>query len=361
MTATGRRNPREPPEAAALRRRLERLEQEARAVQGLLQAHERRRQSDALLKGLLALALADLPLDTMLARFIEALTSLPWLALEQKGAIFLVSEGGGALELKAQRGLGPAMAARCARVPFGCCLCGRAAAGAQILFADHVDHRHDWVYDGMPPHGHYCVPIIGGDGAVRGLITLYLPEGGGRSPDAEEFLQGVADTLAGIVERRTIQLRLAERTRELEARTRELEEANIALGVLVKRMDREKQDLAEQIVRGVREQVLPHVRALAGANLNERQRRRLEVLQSRIADLARPLAQDLAAALRGLSPGEARVARLIMEGLRSKEIALLLNLSPKTVEVHRRNIRRKMGLRRDAGDLRAFLLSRRTP
>jgi len=354
MTASGRRNPREPPEAVALRRRLERLEQEARTVQGLLEAHERRRQSDALLKGLLALALADLPLDTMLARFIEALTSLPWLALEQKGAIFLASEGGGVLELKAQRGLGPAMAARCARVPFGRCLCGRAAAGAQILFADHVDDRHEWVYDGMPPHGHYCVPIIGGDGAVRGLITLYLPEGRGPSPAAEEFLQSVASTLAGIVERRTIQLRLAERTRELE-------EANIALGVLVRQMDREKQALAEQIVQGVREQILPQVRVLSGSALDPRQRRRLEVLQSRIEDLARPLAQDLAASLRGLSAGEARVARLIMEGLRSKEIAALLNLSPKTVEAHRRNIRRKVGLREARADLRAFLLARRTP
>lgn len=348
-----------PPPAgvSALRRRVRQLEQEGRAVQSLLEEHRRCCQSQSLLSRLLTLSLEEAPLDDTLARFIGAITSLPWLALAHKGAIFLVPESGGVLELKAQRGLGPAMAAQCARVPFGRCLCGRAAASGRLLFAERVDERHDWAYDGMPPHGHYCVPIVAGDGRVRGLVTLYLPEGRGRSPSAEEFLGGVAHTLAGIIERRTIQARLEQRSRELEAGRRDLEEANIALGVLLKQMDREKRSLEEQIVRNVRETVQPYVRALGASALNDRQRACLGVLESRIDALVAPLSRRLAACLHTLSPGEARVAQLIMEGRRTKEIAALLNLSAKTIEVHRRNIRRKVGIRSAKTNLRAFLLS----
>ena len=59
--------------------------------------------------------------------------------------------------------------------------------------------------------------------------------------------------------------------------------------------------------------------------------------------------------------GAKKIKAIAFWGNRSKEIADLLNLSPKTVEVRRRNIRRKVGLRRTPSDLRAGLLARRTP
>lgn len=46
-----------------------------------------------------------------------------------------------------------------------------------------------------------------------------------------------------------------------------------------------------------------------------------------------------------LAPREREVLRLVAEGKRSNEIAELLHISPATVEVHRRNIMRKLGLK----------------
>ena len=46
-----------------------------------------------------------------------------------------------------------------------------------------------------------------------------------------------------------------------------------------------------------------------------------------------------------LTPTEKRIARYLVNGFTSKEIALAVGSSPRTVEVHRANMLRKMGVR----------------
>lgn len=46
-----------------------------------------------------------------------------------------------------------------------------------------------------------------------------------------------------------------------------------------------------------------------------------------------------------LTPTERRIARYLVNGFTSKEIALAMGSSPRTVEVHRANMIRKMGVR----------------
>ena len=53
-------------------------------------------------------------------------------------------------------------------------------------------------------------------------------------------------------------------------------------------------------------------------------------------------------ALEPLTPTEKRIARYLVNGFTSKEIALALGSSPRTVEVHRANMIRKMGVRNSA-------------
>jgi DNA-binding CsgD family transcriptional regulator len=50
----------------------------------------------------------------------------------------------------------------------------------------------------------------------------------------------------------------------------------------------------------------------------------------------------------GLTPTEKRIARYLVNGFTSKEIALALACSPRTVEVHRANMIAKMGVRNSA-------------
>jgi GAF domain-containing protein len=100
----------------------------------------------------------------------------------------------------------------CSRVPFGTCLCGRANAENEIVFASGVDECHTILYPGIQPHGHYCVPI-GCGGRRVGLLNLDVREGHKRSPIEERFLRAVADVLAGIIERQRTQERLQEQLR----------------------------------------------------------------------------------------------------------------------------------------------------
>ncbi|MFI5356374.1 MAG: response regulator transcription factor [Opitutales bacterium] len=64
-----------------------------------------------------------------------------------------------------------------------------------------------------------------------------------------------------------------------------------------------------------------------------------------------PAAPSLAAA-GTLTPREIEIARLVAEGLSSKEIASRLNLSVRTVEKHRSNIMEKIGVREVASLVR---------
>jgi len=57
-----------------------------------------------------------------------------------------------------------------------------------------------------------------------------------------------------------------------------------------------------------------------------------------------------------LTPTEKRIARYLVNGFTSKEVALALGSSPRTVEVHRANMIRKMGVRNSA-ELVSRLLS----
>ncbi|MHB8279929.1 MAG: PAS domain S-box protein [Candidatus Humimicrobiaceae bacterium] len=150
---------------------------------------------------LLHLSLEEVPIDKILERALELILSIPWITFKPIGCVTLVEDEPEVLVMKAQKGLSKQINKLCARIPFGWCICGRAALTKKIEFADCVDERHDTRYEGMAPHGHYCVPIIYSK-RVLGVLNMYLEEGHIRTQREEEFLKTVSAALSNIIEKK---------------------------------------------------------------------------------------------------------------------------------------------------------------
>ena len=156
--------------------------------------------TQTVINSLLRLSLEDIPLEKFLKRAVDLIFSIPWLTTKSMGCIYLVEDDPEALVMKAQSRLDEPRQKACAWVPFGRCLCGRAALAQQIQFADRLDDRQEIMYEGITSHGHYCVPILFTDRTL-GVICMYLSEGHRRNQREEEFLTAVANALASIIMR----------------------------------------------------------------------------------------------------------------------------------------------------------------
>lgn len=152
-------------------------------------------------------------------------------------------------------------------------------------------------------------------------------------------------------------LKLAEINDALKIKTRNLEEANTALKVLLKRRDEDRIELEEKMLFNIKELVEPYLEILKRSGMNARQMNYLNILASNIAEITSPFIREMTGHYLKLTPTEIKVANLVKQGKTTKDIAELLNLSPRTVETHRNNVRKKIGIKNKKENLRTHLLS----
>ncbi|NIO69950.1 MAG: PAS domain-containing protein, partial [Anaerolineae bacterium] len=88
---------------------------------------QRNHDAQTVINSLLRLSLEDIPLEELLRRTLDLLLSVPWLAVESKGSIFLVEDEPEILVMKVQKELEEVLQKTCAQISFGRCLCGQAA------------------------------------------------------------------------------------------------------------------------------------------------------------------------------------------------------------------------------------------
>ena len=149
---------------------------------------------------MLNISLLNITLEEKLEKILGHIIAIPWVAFESKGCVFLVENDPKVLVMKAHHGMSKRLLAMCERVPFGQCLCGRAASSGETEFSECVDNCHDITHKGISHHGHYCVPFKSHE-KVLGVLNLNLKEGHSRDESEDRFVYAVADVLAGIVER----------------------------------------------------------------------------------------------------------------------------------------------------------------
>ncbi len=144
---------------------------------------------------------------------------------------------------------------------------------------------------------------------------------------------------------------------DLEEQKLSLEEANIALKVMLKQREDDKLELEKKVLSNVKELVLPYVDKLKNSRLRPKDKTLAEIIETHLNDIISPLLQKLSHARILLTPQEMQVASLVKDGRTSKEIADILNVSEATVNFHRKNLRDKFGIKGKQANLRSYLLS----
>ena len=83
----------------------------------------------------------------------------------------------------------------------------------------------------------------------------------------------------------------------------------------------------------------------------------IDIIESNLDEITSPFVHGLTGSYLRLTPTEIQVANLVKQGKTTKEIAELLNLSKGTIDTHRDNIRKKIGIKNKKINLRTQLIS----
>ena len=151
--------------------------------------------------------------------------------------------------------------------------------------------------------------------------------------------------------------RARKRTVELERHKKSLEKLNTALSVMLEVQEKNKQTLEDKVLFNIEELIKPLVKELKNSALDNNQAALLNALESSLKDIASPFSRALMTKFKHLTRTEVRVANLVKAGKSTKEIAGLLNSTPRTVDFHRQNIRKKLGLVNRRTNLASHLMS----
>jgi len=175
-------------------------------------------------------------------------------------------------------------------------------------------------------------------GAFKILNTAYTsPAGATMLLSAGIEVSAQVETIVGQ------QKKLRECRRATEKNKKVVERKNIALKEVLSQLEIEKKKMAEKVEVNVQKVLLPVIDKLIekSSSLDSRY---LMMLKQNLKQLTSSVGKKLSDTNYNLTPKEIELCSLIKGGFSIKEIAAMQNLSERTVETHRLNIRRKLGL-----------------
>jgi PAS domain S-box-containing protein len=176
--------------------------------------------------------------------------------------------------------------------------------------------------------------------------------------------------LEALVEERTTELlqanlklreevsRRTRTARELRLKSERLKEMNTAMRVLLDKRNEDRLRSEENIRVNLVQLIEPYLDRLDRSGLNSEQQQLLDVIRMNLNEVVGSPMPELSAKYYIFSPGELQVANLIRKGRNTKDMARLLNVSPRTIESYRNNIRKKLGLSNKKVNLKTYLSSK---
>jgi PAS domain S-box-containing protein len=172
----------------------------------------------------------------------------------------------------------------------------------------------------------------------------------------EKALQGAHDDLEKRVKARTLELQ--EVNKQLKMKATSLAEANTTLKVLLKQREADKIELEEKVLLNTKLMVSPYLGKLKNRrSLGNKEKTYIDIIESNLNEIISPFVRNISAKFFKLSPTEMQVINLIRRGKTTKEIAEMMNLATSTIDFHRNNIRKKIGIKNKQINLSTYLSS----
>jgi PAS domain S-box-containing protein len=144
-------------------------------------------------------------------------------------------------------------------------------------------------------------------------------------------------------------------TQQLGEQARILEEKNSALKILLQLRDQDKQEVEETLAANMQHQFKPLLHEFRQGPLSETQTQALRRMEDLLQKITSGFVRKLTHFAADLTPTEMKIAGMIKDGLRTKEISARLHLAQSTIHFHRENLRKKLGLTGKRVNLQAYL------
>jgi len=175
--------------------------------------------------------------------------------------------------------------------------------------------------------------------------------------DQNNCLDGIISTIEDITDQKLQEEDKEKLIKTLSHQSQELTELHTVLETLIAHREKEIGEIEEKIALNLRSLVIPYMEKLSRSQLNNSSRIFLDIALSNLNDIFSSYGSTLSSKKYRLTPRELEVADLIRQNKSNKEIAEILYLSVRSIESHRRWIRKKLGIRGKNINLRNYIRS----
>lgn len=170
---------------------------------------------------------------------------------------------------------------------------------------------------------------------------------------SHEELAAYSSSLQAMVEERTRDLEISQS--DLRKYSESLEKTNEALKIIIEGIEEQKKELEKKITHNLNLTVRPILDQLKSQDTSETVEFLVKSLEFNLANIFSTFGFNIIQGGHLLTPREIRICEMIRSGLSSKQIAKVMGISPQTVLVHRKNVRKKLALGNTRQNLASFL------
>jgi len=182
--------------------------------------------------------------------------------------------------------------------------------------------------------------------------------------DGKTFPATVTATRSDLEGKRYWSLIVRDETRQkametqLRQEKRQIEEMNLTLKTVMKSIEQDRRDFESRVASKIKTSLLPGLKKIDAASETSVRKSYLAILEEQLIGLTAGSEKELDAGLLKLTKTEIEVCRMVQAGLSSKDICEAMKLSYDTIQTHRKNIRKKLGLSGEKLNLHTFLMNR---